>query len=132
MTQSLLPTELLTQLLALPDSWVVFDVDVKNEDNEVWISLKPKETSLSDASKTEVLRHLEFWGKRAYLKLYFSNEKDLDKLSLYTKIGFCKPFIMDVRKMLGRATDASICNLYSLTRKELNRIKEECDTNLLT
>ncbi len=130
MTQPLLPIEMLTQLLKLTESWVIFDV--KNENNEVWISLKPKETSLLDDSKTEILRHLEIFGNKAYIKIYFSNEEDLDQLPLYTKIGFCKPFIMDVRKMFGRATDASICNLYGLTKKELNKIKEECNTSLLT
>ncbi len=130
MTQPLLPIELLTKLLELPDSWVIFDV--KSENNEVWIFLKPKETPLSDDLKTEILRHLETFGNRTYIKLYFSNEKDLNKLPLYTKIGFCNPFIMDVRKMFGTATDASICNLYGLTKKELNKIKEECNPSLLT
>ena len=129
MAQMLLTTEMLTQLLELPDSWIIFDL--KNENNEVWISLKPKETSLLDNSKTEILRHLETFGNRTYIKLYFSNEEDLHKLPLYTKIGFCKPFIMDVKKMFGRATDASICNLYGLTKKELKKIKEECNTSLL-
>ncbi len=129
MTQSLLPIEMLAQLLELPDSWAIFDV--KSENKEVWISLKPKEIPLSDDLKTEILRHLETFGKRTYIKLYFSNEEDLNKLPLYTKIGFCKPFIMDVRKMFGRATDASICNLYILTKKELDKIREECNTSLL-
>ncbi len=129
MTQLLLPIELLTKLLELPDSWVIFDG--KSENNEVWISLKPKETPLSDDLKTEILRHLETFGNRTYIKLYFSNEEDLNKLPLYTKIGFCKPFIMDVRKWFGTATDASICNLYGLTKKELNKIKEECNPRLL-
>ena len=125
MTKPFLSIELLTQLLKLPDSWVIFDV--KCENNEVWIFLKPKETALSDDPKTEILRHLEIFGNRTYIKLYFSNEEELNKLPFYTKIGFCKAFIMDVRKMFGSsATDASICNLYSLTKKELNKIKKEC------
>ena len=130
MTQPLLLIELLTKLLELPDSWVIFDIENKN--NEVWISVKPKETPLSDDLKTEILRHLETFGNRTYIKVYFSNEEDLNKLPLYTKIGFCKPFIMDVRKMFGTATDASICNLYGLTKKELNKIKEECNARFLT
>ncbi len=129
MTQTLLPVEMLTHALELPESWVIFDV--KKENNEIWISLKPKETPLLDDAKIEILRHLEIFGNKTYIKLYFSNEEDLNKLPLYTKIGFCKPFIMDVRKMFGRATDASICNLYILTKKELDKIREECNTSLL-
>ena len=122
MEQLLIPTEMLQKLLELPDSWVIFDV--KSENNEMRISLKPKETPLSDDLKTEILRHLDNFGNRTYIKLYFSNEEELNNISLYTKIGFCKPFIMDVRKMFGTATDASICSLYDLTIKELNKIKE--------
>jgi len=130
MAQLELPIELLTQLLKLPDSWVIFDA--KSENDEVWISLKSKETLLSDNLTTDILRHLDFFGKKAYIKIYSSDEDDLSKLPLYTKTGFCKPFIMDVKKMFGKATDASICNLYNLTEKELNKIKDECNTNVLS
>lgn len=117
-----LPVELLAQLLELPDSWVIFDT--KSEDKEVWVFLKPKDMSLSsDDVKTEVLRHLDVFEKRAYIKLYFTNEEDLNELQLYTKTGFCKPFVKDVKRLLGKATDRSICNLYGLTKEELNKIK---------
>jgi hypothetical protein len=129
MAQPVLPIEILTQLLDLPDSWVIFDV--KKENNEIWIYLKEKGISSLDNSKTETLRHLEIFENRTYIKLYFLNEEGLNKLPLYTKTGFCKPFIMDVMKMFGRATDASICNLYGLTKKELNKIKKECNADFL-
>lgn len=128
MTQ-LLPIGVLAKILDIPDTWVIFDA--KKENNEVWISLRPTETPLSDNLRVKILRHLEFLGSKAYLKLCYSNEEDLNKLPVYTTTGFCKPFIMDVKKMFGRATDASICNLYGLTNKELEKIKEECSTSLL-
>jgi hypothetical protein len=37
--------ELLTQLLELPDFCIIFDV--KSENNEFWVYLKPKELPLS-------------------------------------------------------------------------------------
>jgi len=114
--------ELLTQLLELPNSWVIFDIESDN--HEAWLFLKKKEISLSDEIKTETLRHLEIFGKKAYIKLHFTNDKDLNELKFYTTIGFCVPFIMDVKKMIGKSTDASICKLYDLTMKELNKIKE--------
>jgi len=123
-----LPVEQLAQMMQLPDSWVI--LEVKNGNNEMLISVKPKDTSRLDESKTEVLRHLEFFGNRVYVKFYFSNEEDLDKLPLYTKTGFCKPFVEDVRKMFGRSTDKSICHLYSLTTEELDKIKGEYKTIL--
>lgn len=129
MTQLELPVESLAQLLELPDSWVIFDV--KSEDNEVWIFLKIKEMPSSNDTKTEILRHLDTFGKRTYIKLHFTSEQDLDELQFYTGIGFCKPFIKDVKKMLGIATDTSICSLYSLTKEELNKIKVRGNAKLL-
>jgi hypothetical protein len=132
MTQ-LLPIDridaLLAQILDIPDTWGIFDVTKEN--NEVWISLRPKEMPLSDNLKTKVLRHLEICGSKSYLRLCYSNEEDLDKLPIYTTTGFCRPFITDVERMIGRTTDASICNLYGLTKEEFEKIKRECNTSLL-
>ncbi len=62
-------------MLNIPDTWVIFDA--KKEGNEVWIFLRPKETPLSDNLRTEVLRHLEVFGSKAYLKLYYSTEEEI-------------------------------------------------------
>ncbi|KOR28979.1 hypothetical protein TI05_15900 [Achromatium sp. WMS3] len=129
MTQTLLENALIAEMLNIPDTWVIFDA--KKKGNEVWIFLRPKETPLSDNLRTEVLRHLEVFGSKTYLKLYYSTEEEINKLPIYTASGFCKPFVMDVNKMFGTATDASICNLYGLTRQELENIKKEC-TNILS
>jgi hypothetical protein len=117
----ILPNDFFTRVLEIPNTWVIFDSRIEN--NEVWISLRPTETPLSDRLKTDVLRHLEVCGRKAYLKLYFSNEEELNTLPIYTNTGFCKPFVAGVERMLGSATDNSIRHLYDLTDKELEKIK---------
>ena len=113
--------KLLTELLELPDSWVIFDAKDKN--NEFWLYLKPNKLTLSHNIRSQILRHLDAFGKNTYIKLHFENDDDLKNLQFYTKIGFCEPFIKEIKHMARGGNDESICRLYNITKEDLDQIK---------